>query len=265
MKINSSTNVTTSGCTSNVSSYLAGHWCLHKPEIARIFPWEYDEGILFNSGDATAIADLNNRNNPGMGTLNEIYFQNSIPNMWNQYLAAGHRSSRNAAEFTANLVHLIALITGAPDEDSYIGTSLSLATCIRKFTSHLVLEDPALLQNQYIRCIRAIASSIFLIWHEFKRRGWVSWISMRENPWNESEKNLGTYSLLEPFPKHRFLLCHVRICQVPNLWDGCRYNFLSMPITLKTLALEISILSSLYTWFPLYWHSILCLPKKSHM
>jgi hypothetical protein len=138
------------------------------------FPESMMKVVLLNSGDAVAINDFNSRNNRGMGTLNEIYFQNSMPNMWHQYQAAGHRSSNDAAQFTANLGHLIPLIVGAPDEDSYLGASLSLATCVRNFTSHLVLEDPALLQNQYVRCIRAITSSIFLIWHESRRRGWVN-------------------------------------------------------------------------------------------
>jgi hypothetical protein len=129
--------------------------------------------LLLNSSDVAAKAQYLGDPNPGMGVLNKILFQPSRPGIWASYQSASHRSSREIADFITNLSALIPLIDSATSEDEYLGTNLSLATCIRNFTSHLVLERSDLLQNQYVRCIRSVISSLFLVWHEAKRRRWV--------------------------------------------------------------------------------------------
>lgn len=158
------------------------HFASHSWQAAEVFlllkslascPESLMKVLLLGSNDQAVIAQFTGVPNPGMGTLNGLYFQNPMPGVWAQYNTSGHRSSRNAAEFAANLGALIPSIITAQSEDEYLGHSLSLATCIRNFTSHLVLEKPDLLQGQYVRCVRAITSALFMAWQEAKRRNWV--------------------------------------------------------------------------------------------
>lgn len=158
------------------------HFTLHSWQAAEAFLWlkslaSFPESLakaaLLNSSDTAAITSYQAIRNPGMGALNQIVFQSSQPSVWQEYVTAGHREARTVADFVANVAHLIGLIGRTGNEAAYVGNNLSLATLIRNFTSHLLVEEPSLLRGQYVRCVRAILSTIFLYWKVAQFRGWV--------------------------------------------------------------------------------------------
>lgn len=138
------------------------------------FPESLMKVLVLNGGDAGAISQFNRIQNPGMGSLNQLFFDNNHARaVWNEYIGAGDRDARTLADFTGRFVHHDSLVAAATNDESYLGASLSLATVLRNFTSHLLVENPQLTPTQYLRCTRAIASAAFLTWKVAKRRGWV--------------------------------------------------------------------------------------------
>jgi hypothetical protein len=152
-------------------SWQAAETFLQLKSVAS-FPESMMKVILLNSGDRAAIQRFNQEYR-GMDSLSKIYFEVLSPGIWAEYQTTNHRSSRDATEFMGNLRFLISTVIQAQNEDVYLGASLSLATCIRNFTSHLVLEKPDLLSGQYVRCIRAIVTTIYIIWHSANQRKWI--------------------------------------------------------------------------------------------
>jgi hypothetical protein len=158
------------------------HFTLHSWQAAEEFLWlkslaSFPESLakaaILNSGDATAITSYQSARNPGMGTLNKIAFEGSQKDVWDKYVAAAHREARTVGEFATNVAHLIGLVVTAGDEVTYLGSSLSLATLIRNFTSHLLVDEPTLLRGQYVRCVRAILSTTFLYWKVAQLKRWL--------------------------------------------------------------------------------------------
>ena len=135
------------------------------------FPESLMKIILKNSADQNAIRILDK--NVGMGKLIKSYFHDTFDALQREFDQIGHRTSSNPTEFLENLHYHTPLVSHSSGENAYLAASLSLATCIRNFTSHLVVEDPDLLKGQYVRSIRAIISSIFLIWHAANRYLWI--------------------------------------------------------------------------------------------
>jgi hypothetical protein len=137
------------------------------------FPESLMRTVILNSGDQATIASLHKNSNRGMSYLNELVVKSTKPTIWSEYYAAGSRSAQDKPSFVANLSRFDGLISSATTREAYLGVSLSLATLLRNFTSHLLVEDPELLRGQYTRCARAATSSAFLIWHVVQSRGWV--------------------------------------------------------------------------------------------
>ena len=81
-----------------------------------------------------------------------------------EYNSVNRQSAKNPLEFETKSSELINLIEGAENEIRYLGYSLAFTTLIRNYTSHNLIGDPALLQGKYIASIRAVISSILLIW-----------------------------------------------------------------------------------------------------
>jgi hypothetical protein len=75
-----------------------------------------------------------------------------------------YRSAENKAEFSNSLAHLTTLIKNSQNAKQYLSRSATLATLLRNFTSHHLLEDRELLQGQYVRSVRAMVATILLIW-----------------------------------------------------------------------------------------------------
>jgi hypothetical protein len=145
---------------------------LHLRALAS-FPESLMRTLVVRNGDATTQGDLRNQQNPGMGNLTCLVFRGIKPSILAQYQNAKHWNAREAAEFEKNLQYLVSLISTASTEKVYLGANLALATLLRNFTSHLVVEDPQLLQGQYVRCVRAILSTVFSAWSVAKRKDWT--------------------------------------------------------------------------------------------
>jgi hypothetical protein len=101
----------------------------------------------------------------GMGDLIQRLFDTkSTSHIWRGYTAIQkqYRSADTVSEFAQNLVYLTQESTDS--EYAFLGVSLSLATLLRNFTSHFLIENPSLLRGQYVRCIKAIVTTTFLVW-----------------------------------------------------------------------------------------------------
>src|SRR5574341_268977 len=129
--------------------------------------------LIQNNGDQQSQQDLSNQRNPGMGTLINLVFRNTIPEILTHYQGTNHWEARDSAQFSANLAYLSNAINSATSEEEYIGTNLALATLIRNFSSHLVVDDPELLQGQYVLCLHAILVTVSSIWRTAERKHWI--------------------------------------------------------------------------------------------
>lgn len=110
----------------------------------------------------------------GMGDLIQRLFDTkSTSRIWQGYTSIQKqcRSADTVSEFTQNSAYLTQVSTDS--EYVFLGVSLSLATLLRNFTSHFLIENPSLLRGQYVRCIKAIVTTTFLVWIVSRNRKWV--------------------------------------------------------------------------------------------
>jgi hypothetical protein len=145
---------------------------LHLKSLAS-FPESLMKALLLGSRDVAAISAFNQMRNPGMGSLNQLVFQNSSSTIWAEYVTAACRDARTVHDFSLNLTSLLSLISSANTEEAYLGSNLSLATLLRNFTNHMLVENPALLRGQYVRCARAVLTTTFLVWNVAQQKGWI--------------------------------------------------------------------------------------------
>ncbi len=75
-----------------------------------------------------------------------------------------YRRAADKAQFSNHLAHLATVIKDSQNAEQYLGANMALATLLRNFTSHHLLEDRELLQGQYLRSVRAIIATILLVW-----------------------------------------------------------------------------------------------------
>lgn len=136
------------------------------------FPESLMRILIDQSGDQKLIKA---KNNPriGMSKLNELLFQHAYPFIWTEYNSAGHRSAPESSEFQTNAGYLITRLNAVSGDDAFLGVTLSLATLLRNFTSHHLVENPNLLSGQYVQCVRSILNTVFFIWSDAKHRGWI--------------------------------------------------------------------------------------------
>jgi hypothetical protein len=153
-------------------SWHATETFLHLKALAS-FPESLMRTLVLRNADVTTQTSFQEQHNPGMGNLNCLVFGNLRPSILRHYNAANHWNAQESAEFVRNLSHLVTVASAATGEEAYLGANLALATLLRNFTSHLVIEDPALLRGQYVRCVRAILAAVFSAWKVVGRKGWI--------------------------------------------------------------------------------------------
>lgn len=137
------------------------------------FPEALMKALIQNNGDQQTQQDLNNQRNPGMGTLISLVFRNLAPTILTHYQNTMHWEAKDAAQFSANLTYLAGSINSAASEDEYIGRNLALATLLRNFSSHVAVDNPELLEGQYVLCLRSILVAISSIWKAAQGQHWV--------------------------------------------------------------------------------------------
>lgn len=136
------------------------------------FPEALMQVLVQNNGDQQSQQDLKNQRS-GMGGLIDLVFRITSPAILSHYKRTKHWEARDPAQFSENLTYLSNSINSAECNDEYIGTNLALATLIRNFSSHLVIDDPILLQGQYVLCLRSILVSTSSIWRVAQGKHWV--------------------------------------------------------------------------------------------
>lgn len=111
---------------------------------------------------------------PTMHNLIDLVFRNVSSSVLNEY-KKGHEywGAKKTSEFAKNLSHLMPSVSSASTEEAYLGVNFTLAVLVRNFTSHLMVEDPQLLQGQYVRCVRAILTTTFAAWKAAKKKKWI--------------------------------------------------------------------------------------------
>jgi len=155
----------------NRTSWYAAESFLRLKALAS-FPESLMRKLICRSGDSSLQGVLSS--NAGMGTLVQRLYQAKYQNtIWNEYVTAGRRDANNAQDFKTNTMHLISIKVRATNENQFIGIDLSLATLLRNFTSHHLVEQPDLLSGQYVYSVRAILNTAFFVWKDAKSRGWV--------------------------------------------------------------------------------------------
>lgn len=160
-------------------TYFAAHswqtaasW-LHLKAMAS-FPETFAKILILDRADEETRSKYGKQTNPGLSTAVDLLLRHRTSSVLTEWKDANHWSAHNKSDFAANLSHLMLRIDSASTEDAFVGSSLALATLLRNFTSHLLLEDDELLQRgQYVRCLRAIMTTVFVVWKVAKLRQWV--------------------------------------------------------------------------------------------
>jgi hypothetical protein len=145
---------------------------LHLKAIASL-PEALMKALIQNNGDQQTQQDLSNQRNPGMGNVIDLVFRNLPTTVLGHYHRINHWEARDSTQFSANLAYLANAINSATSEDEYIGTNLTLATLIRNFSSHVAVDDPVLLEGQYVLCLRSILVTVNSIWKTAHGKHWV--------------------------------------------------------------------------------------------
>lgn len=137
------------------------------------FPEALMKALIQNNGDQQTQQDLNNQGNAGMGNLIDLTFRNISPTILTHYHNTIHWQAKDSSEFSSNLAYLANAISSATSDEEYVGTNLALATLIRNFSSHVSVDDPKLLEGQYVLCLRSILTAISSIWRAAQGKHWV--------------------------------------------------------------------------------------------
>jgi hypothetical protein len=145
---------------------------LHLKSLAS-FPEAIMKVLIQNNGDQQTQQQLNNERNPGMVKVVELVFRNVSPAILSHYQTTLHWEARTSAQFSTNLNYLVNSINSAASEDEYIGRNLALAPLQRNFSSHVAVDNPELLEGQYVLCLRSILVAISSIWKAAQGQHWV--------------------------------------------------------------------------------------------
>jgi hypothetical protein len=145
---------------------------LHLQSLAS-FPESLMKTLILRNSDIATQADLQNQLNPGLSTVINLVYRNINPPILNHYQNANHWSARDSIQFTQNLSNLLAVLPAATHDEMFVGVNLAIATLIRNFTSHFVIENQDVLQGQYVLCLRAIITTILSSFFVARNKGWV--------------------------------------------------------------------------------------------
>jgi len=153
-------------------SWSTAEILLHIQSLAS-FPESLMKIFILRSDDAAAQTDLQNQRNPGLNAVINLVYRNINPTILNHYQTANHWSVRDSIQFNQNLSYLLTLLLGATHDEMFVGVNLAIATLLRNFSSHFVIENHELLQGQYVQCLRAIITSIFSSFLVARNKGLV--------------------------------------------------------------------------------------------
>lgn len=155
-------------------SWRTAETFLHLKALAS-FPESFLKALILNEADPSTKTTLLNQPNPGLSFVIGQVFRASFSSLLHQYQTIGqnHWSAVTPTDFATNSQYLISRIASAQTQEGYVGANLALATLLRNFTSHHVVEDPQLLRGHYVRCVRAVLSSAFAAWKAAQHRGWI--------------------------------------------------------------------------------------------
>lgn len=138
------------------------------------FPESLMRTLILTRADKGSQKKFHSQRNAGMGTLNTIVFGNLKPSILKVYESIGHYRAKSLKELESNLSFFEKnLAAGSTKEEHFLGVNLALATLLRNFTSHFVVEEPTLLRGQYARSVRSLFVTVFAIWRIAKNKGWV--------------------------------------------------------------------------------------------
>lgn len=151
----------------------AANW-LHLKAVAS-FPESLAKILILDKADAETQSKYESQKSPAFATAVDLLLGHVATPVLHEWKAENSRwSAHSKSDFAIKLAHLMHRIEAAPTEDAFLGASLSLTIMLRNFTSHLLLEDEELLQHgQYVRCLRAVMTTVFMIWKVTKLRQWV--------------------------------------------------------------------------------------------
>lgn len=140
------------------------------------FPESLIRTLIHSSSDTLAQHQLSSKTTATLYDLLTITIQPIQPSVWRKYEASptlSLRSANSTVQFQTNLNSVIPLVVNSTTEDEFLGRTLVLATLLRNFTSHHLVENPAILSGQNIHCVHAILSTTFFVWRIAKSRGWA--------------------------------------------------------------------------------------------
>lgn len=130
--------------------------------------------IILGSGDTQLMNAYRVLPNPTLYPLACLLLQGREQSIWSKYETFNaYRSAADAVELSTKLTHLVSEAAAAQDDAEYLGATLALATLLRNFTSHHMLEDSALLEGHYLASVQSIVGTILLAWKVAQTQGWA--------------------------------------------------------------------------------------------
>ena len=156
----------------NKTSWYAAESFLRLKSLAS-FPESLLRTLISNSQDAAAQQRLNNSKREMYDVLT-IAIQPIQPLVWKMYEADPNlRRAISTGDFQTKLSDLTDIFGSAATEVDFIGNSLILATLLRNFTSHHIVDKLDLLSGQYVYSVRGILNTTFFVWKIAKGRSWI--------------------------------------------------------------------------------------------
>jgi hypothetical protein len=121
--------------------------------------------MALQSQDSTVVSQYHGLRRPTLYNTVRLLLCTRERPIWRAYQRLDqHWAASNKTEFLGHLAHLATLIRSSQTAEQYLAANVALATLLRNFTSHHLLEDSELLQGQYLRSVRAITATILLVW-----------------------------------------------------------------------------------------------------
>jgi len=138
-------------------------------------PEELMRTIILHSGDTQLMNRYQRlRKHATLYSIACLLFQGRVQPIWSEYEKSNtYHSAADTSELSSKLTHLVRKTSAARGEAEYLGSTLAVATLLRNFTSHRMLEDGALFQGQYIASVRSIIGTLLLTWKVAQAQGWV--------------------------------------------------------------------------------------------
>ena len=130
--------------------------------------------IIQGSNDTQLTSAHNGLASTSLYRLACLFLQGREQSIWSEYERLNrYRDAADEVQLASNLAQLESEIGTAQNAGEYLGATLALATLLRNFTSHHMLEDRALLQGHYLSSVQSIIGTILLTWKVAQAQGWV--------------------------------------------------------------------------------------------